>query len=81
MSVKKTSLSLQPNIWEELSAYKNKSKVVNDALTIFFLLEKRKAEKEVELSEDEEGFLLSEWEHYQKTGEVSSEEETFSRTY
>jgi len=80
MAVKKTSISFTPAVWDGLSQYKNKSKIVNEALALFFSLEQRRGEKELEISNAEEEILLREWEKYKKTGEFFSYKETFSRT-
>lgn len=79
MSVKKSSISFNPQIWQQLGLFKNKSKVVNEALELYFSLQKFRAKQELEISEAETEFLLSELEHYKKTGESYSYQEVFSR--
>jgi len=81
MSVKKTSVSFDPSIWDQLSLRDNRSRTINEALRFYFLLENRQAEKEVVWSEEETDFILKELDHYKKTGESYSQKETFSRSF
>jgi hypothetical protein len=79
MAVKRSTVSFDPVIWKRLSQSKNKSKVVNDALLLFFQLEQLKAEHECEFSEKGLALIHKEIEHYEKTGESYSYEEVFSK--
>ncbi len=79
MSVKKSSVSFNPEIWQQLTRAKNKSKVVNEALKLYFSINKFKANKELEYSEAEAEFLMAELEHHRKTGESYEYEAVFNR--
>ena len=79
MAVQKSSVSFDPLNWKRLAHAANKSKVVNDALHLYFMLETMNAEQECAYSEKEIKFLQREWKHYQKTKESYSYEETFNR--
>lgn len=79
MAVQKTSVSFDPSNWKRLSKAANKSKIVNEALHLYFLVENMQAEKESSWSDEEMALLQREWDHYKKTGESFSYEETFDR--
>lgn len=79
MAVRKSSVSFDSQNWKQLSHASNKSKVVNEALRLYFLIENIQAEKECAWSEQEIQILQSEWDHYKKTNEFYSYEETFHR--
>lgn len=81
MSVVKNSVSFEPEVWEALSEQPNRSRVVNNALKLYFTLENKRAEQEAAWSEEEEKLILAELEHYEKTGESYSYEETFNRKF
>jgi len=80
MTVKKSSVSFDSQNWKQLSRAANKSKVVNEALKLYFLVENMQAQQECTWSEQEIKLLQSEWNHYKKTDESYSYEETFDRT-
>ena len=80
MAVQKSSVSFDPGNWKRLSKASNKSKVVNDALHLYFLVENMQAEKECAWSEEEMNLLAKEWDHYKKTDESYSYDQTFDRT-
>ena len=79
MSVVKNSVSFEPEVWKALSDQPNRSKVVNNALKLYFTLENKRAEQEAEWSEEEEKLILASLKHYEKTGESYSHEEVFGR--
>lgn len=79
MTVKKSSVSFELGNWKRLSKASNKSKVVNDALHLYFLMENIQAEQECAWSEKELDVLQQEWKHYKKTKESYSYEQTFDR--
>ena len=79
MAVQKSSVSFDPSNWKRLSKASNRSKVVNEALHLYFLVENMQAEKECVWSEEELLVLQNEWDHYKKTKESYSYEETFDR--
>lgn len=79
MTVRKSSVSFDSQNWKQLSYASNKSKVVNEALRLYFLVENIQAEKECTWSEQEIQILQKEWSHYKKTGESYSYTETFNR--
>lgn len=71
MSVTRSTVSFTDQNWNEVSKAKNKSRLVNQALTYFFDAQKF-------LKEKEEEFILNELKHYQDTGEHYTFDETFS---
>ncbi len=79
MPVRKSSVSFDPKNWKRLSRASNKSKVVNDALNLYFLVETMQSEQECSYSEKEMKLLQKEWNHYKKTKESYSYDETFDR--
>ena len=79
MAVQRGSVSFDPQNWKRLSRSSNKSKVVNDALRLYFMMETLRAEQECEWSEKEITVLKKEWDHYKKSGESYGYDETFDR--
>ena len=79
MSVHKSSVSFDPQNWKLLKRASNKSRVVNDALHLYFLMEATTAEEEVSWSEKEMAVLCKEWDHYKKSKEAYSYDQTFDR--
>lgn len=48
MAVTRSTVSFEPNIWAQLSKTKNRSRVVNNALNLYFSAEAFKADPRIE---------------------------------
>ena len=79
MAVKRSTVSFQTPVWDQLIGFKNKSQVVNEALKLYFALDRFKAEKNLEYNEAETAFVLQELAHFDATQEQYSHEEVFNR--
>ena len=79
MTVKRSTVSFQPPVWEQLSQAKNKSEVVNQALKLYFSLSRFEAQKNLEYTKVETEFLLQEYHHFKLSDEKYEYEEVFNR--
>lgn len=70
MTATRSSISFNQNNWKQIANSKNRSALVNKALEYYF-------KAQAFLKSKEEEFILSELEHYQKTGEHYTFDETF----
>lgn len=71
MPASRSTVSFTESNWKKLQKSENKSKTVNIALKFYF------DSREI-LKKREEEFILNELEHYEKTGESYSFDETFN---
>lgn len=71
MSVSRSTISFSEENWKKISDEKNKSKLINTALRYFF-------DAQDYLKQAEQNFILDEWQHYKKTEESYTFDETFN---
>lgn len=72
MPASRSTVSFNEDNWKALQEVRNKSKVVNLALSFYFDAKKLMKRKEEE-------FIMNELKHYEETGEAYSFEETFKK--
>ena len=72
MTASRSTISFNEKNWKKLKNIKNKSKVVNTALTFYF-------DSQELLRKKEEEFILKELKHYEETGECYTHEELFNK--
>lgn len=70
MPASRSTVSFSSKNWKELKKAKNKSKVVNLALSFYF-------DAQEILKKRQEEFILNELKHYQESGESYSLKDTF----
>lgn len=71
MPVIRSTISFNEKNWDVLKNAKNKSKVVNKAISYFFASREFLKKKEIE-------FIKKELQHYEETGESYTSDEVFS---
>ena len=72
MLTSKSTISFTENNWKRIKNAKNKSKVINKALSFYF-------DSKAHLKQKEEDFILEEHKNYKKNGEIYSHDQVFSK--
>ncbi len=81
MSVSRSTVSFKPDIWARISQEKNRSRVINNALNLYFSTKDFRDSHQAQFSKEERTYLLETLDAIQNNkGKNYTYEEVFNRT-